>query len=741
MARQFEVGPGIGAARARVTRHARARAWPLKTATALASATAALCGAQTPAAVPAPQAAAPAQAVTITATRVATPAFDVPASIDLVTLSPDTDTRPGINISETLAGVPGLLARDRQNYAQDVQISVRGFGTRSTFGIRGVRLYVDGIPATMPDGQGQISNVDLGSAAAVEVLRGPFSALYGNSSGGVLQVFTEDGAGAPKWTFGAGGGSNGALRYDGKLTGAQGGLDYVVSLSHFGTDGDRDHSAADRDIENVKLGIRLGEGAKLTVVGNAVQLPYAQDALGLSRAELQADPRAADPSATQFNTRKTLSQTQGGLIYDLRVDADNALRAMVYGGHRSTTQFQSIPVASQANPLNPGGEITLGRDYDGTDVRWTTKGTLGPQRWSLVGGLAWDKLREHREGYQNFTGTGSAQVLGVQGALRRDEINDVQDLDPYLQAEWRPTDAWTLNAGVRRSSVRFVSHDEYIVGANPDDSGRASYAATLPVLGVLYALQPGVHLYATAGRGFETPTLNELGYRPNGQTGLNFDLKPARSNSGELGVKTQSDTFGDLTAAVFATRTTNEIVTLSNVGGRSTYQNVASTRRLGLELEWAKQLPNDLSVQAAYTLLDAQYTDAFLSCTTTPCATPATPIASGNRLPGVARNALSAALQWAPPRGWRAGIEARALSRVEVNDVNSDAAASFVTANVSAGYLLPLGAWQLSTYARVDNVTDRRYVGSVIVNEGNGRYFEPAPRRTYFAGITGSVRF
>ena len=695
----------------------------------------ALCAAQPTDAAP------PAQTVTVTATRVAVPAFDIPAAIDRVTLSPDTDSRPGINISETLGGVPGLLARDRQNYAQDVQISVRGFGTRSTFGIRGVRLYVDGIPATMPDGQGQISNVDLGSAAAIEVLRGPFSALYGNSSGGVLQVFTEDGAGRPTWTFGAGAGSDGQLRYDGKLAGAEGALDYVASVSHFETDGYRQHSATRRDIENLKLGLRLDERSKLTIVANAVQLPYAQDALGLAAADVARNRRGVDSSALDFNTRKSLSQTQGGLIYDLRLDGDNALRAMVYGGHRDTEQFQAIPVASELSPLSPGGVIELGRDYDGADLRFTTQGGAASGRWSLVGGLAYDKLREHRYGYQNFIGSSDHPVEGVQGALRRNEINDVQDLDPYLQAEWHPADAWTLDAGVRRSNVRFVSHDEYVTATNPDDSGRAAYAATLPVLGVLYALRPDVHLYATAGRGFETPTLNEIGYRPNGDTGLNFDLRPSRSDNLELGVKTKSDAWGTFDVAVFGTRTRDEIVTLSNSGGRSTYQNVASTRRLGLELEWSRLLPHDLDAHVAYTLLDAQYTDAFLSCTTTPCKSPATPVASGNRLPGVARNALFASLAWAPPRGWRAGIEARALSRVGVNDTNTGAAPSFVVADVSAGYQLPVDAWRWSAFGRIDNVTGRRYIGSVIVNEGNGRYFEPAPGRTFFAGITGSVRF
>jgi iron complex outermembrane receptor protein len=712
----------------------------LRPAAALAGASGALCAAQAPD--PAPTRPMTEQSVTVTATRVATPAFDVPAALTLVTLSPDTESRTGINISDSLTAVPGLLARDRQNYAQDVQISVRGFGARSTFGIRGVRLYVDGIPATMPDGQGQISNVDLGSVAAVEVLRGPFSALYGNSSGGVLQVFTEDGAGAPKVTTSVGGGSNGQQRYQGKVSGAEGPLSYVASVSRFKTDGYRDHSAAQRDIQNLKLGLKLGEASRLTLVGNAVQLPSAQDALGLSRVELQADPRQAAASATTYDTRKSLSQTQAGLIWDWRVDADNALRAVVYAGRRATEQFQSIPVATQlASAKNPGAVIQLGRDYDGTDVRWTTGSHTATQSWSLVGGLAWDKLREHRQGYQNFTGTAPGQVLGVQGALRRDEINDVQDLDPYLQGQWHPTEAWTIDAGVRHSSVRFISHDRYIVGTNLDDSGKVDYAATLPVLGVLYAVRPGVHLYATAGRGFETPTLNELAYRPDNLTGLNFDLKPSRSSNVELGVKARSSAYGDLDVAVFGTRTTNEIVTQTNLGGRSTYQNAAATRRLGLELVWTKQLPADLNAQLTYTLLDAQYIGSFVSCTSTPCANASTTVASGNRIPGVARNALFAALNWAPPRGWRASVEAKALSRVPVNDTNTDAAASYVVGNVSAGYLLPLGQWHFSAFGRLDDVTNRRYVGSVIVNEGNARYFEPAPGRTFFAGINGSYRF
>ena len=679
--------------------------------------------------------------VVVTVTRTEMPAFDVPASIDRVGGEGIRDARMQVNISESLGGVPGLVARDRQNYAQDVQISVRGFGARSTFGIRGVRLYVDGIPATLPDGQGQISNVDLGSADRIEVLRGPFSALYGNSSGGVIQVFTEDGSGPPALGVSVAGGSDGALRFGAKASGASGGLDYVVSASDFRSDGYRDHSAVERRIGNVKLTVAPDDVSKLTLLANSVSLPKAQDPLGLTRAQFAANPRGVDPAAIAYDTRKTVEQTQFGLVYERRIDAVNSLRALIYGGHRGTEQFQAIlaPPASPAqnNPLNPGGVIVLGRAYDGADLRWTAKTRLVDTPLTIVGGLAYDTLAEHRQGFQNFIGA----KTGVQGALRRDEDNDVTSIDPYVQASWRFAEDWTLDAGVRRSVVRFTSTDHYIVGTNPDDSGKVRYAATLPVAGLMFAASDSVHVYATAGRGFETPTLNELAYRPNGATGLNLGLQAATSDSVETGVKTRDAWWGELNVAIFETRTSHEIVTQANSGGRSTFQNAGATRRRGLETSWARELSENLRAQVAYTWLDARYVDPFLTCTATPCAVANVPIASGNRIPGVARSALYASLAWAPALGWRGGIEGRALSRVWVNDLNSDAASGFATASANLGYVARVGAWDLSGFGRVDNVFGRKYAGSVIVNEGNSRFFEPASGRTWTVGTAATLSF
>ena len=655
--------------------------------------------------------------VVVTATRTEAAAFDVPASIDRIGGDGIRDARLQVNISESLGGVPGLLARDRQNYAQDVQISVRGFGARSTFGIRGVRLYVDGIPATLPDGQGQISNVELGSADRIEVLRGPFSALYGNSSGGVIQVFSEEGRGPPTLSTGVAGGSDGTVRIGVKASGASGSLGYMVSASEFSTDGYRDHSAAERRLGNAKLTWKPDPASKLTLIANYLDLPKAQDPLGLSRAQYEADPRGVDPSAITFNTRKTVEQTQLGTIYERSIDDANSVRALVYGGHRNTEQFQSIPVATQGNPLHPGGVISLGRDYTGIDMRWSTKTKLGDAPLGVIAGFAYDTLDENRKGFLNFIGT----TLGVEGALRRDESNHVTSFDQYLQGSLQWTPSWSLNAGVRHSSVR--------------------YGATLPVVGVLFAASESVHLYATAGRGFETPTLNELAYRPSGATGLNLGLQSARSSSVEAGVKARIGKIGEATAAVFETDTHDEIVTQTNVGGRSTFQNAGATRRRGLELSASAELPGDLRAQAAYTLLDARYRDAFQTCAATPCAMPTLTIPAGNRIPGIARSAFYAALAWAPALGWRGGVEGRVLSRVWVNDANSDAAAGFAVAAVNLGYLARFGALEVSGFGRIDNLFGRKYAGSVIVGEGNSRFFEPAPGRTWTAGASGTIRF
>lgn len=665
--------------------------------------------------------------VVVSGTRIGLSPLETPASVDIVEGAAMRRGQPGINLSEGLAGVPGLQIQNRQNYAQDLQLSSRGFGARSTFGVRGVRLYVDGIPATMPDGQGQTSNIDIGSLDRVEVLRGPYSALYGNSSGGVILAYTEDGAvpsaiGASAWA-----GGDHTWRYGAKASGASGGMDYVLDLSRMTTDGYRDHSAARKNLGNAKLGVQLDDASRLTIVANSVDLT-AQDPLGLTYAQFQDAPRSADLAA-QYDTRKTVRQTQGGLVYERHVDGANTLRLMLYYGQRDTTQFQAIPPAAQAAPTQAGGVIDLRRRYGGADLRWTSE--LGPTQrpLTLVGGFSYDTMREARKGYQNYTGDGASRQLGVQGALRRDETNTVYNADPYLQASWRVAPRWTLDAGLRYSTVVFRSRDHYIAPGNGDDSGDARYRRALPVAAVRYQPDARTSLYASYGRGFETPTLNELSYRPGGLPGLNFGLAPALSDNAEAGLKTDL-AGGQLTAAVFRVSTRDEIVSAGSTGGRATFRNAGRTRRDGVELGWSAGFAGHGRAQLAYTWLDARYRDDAGGA-----------IRAGHRIPGIARQSAYAALGWAPPQGWQAGIEGRYLSRLYADDANDAAAPGYVVAALSAGYIKRLGEWELSAYARVDNLFDRRYAGSVIVNESNGRYYEPAPGRSVGMGVGVTYRY
>ncbi|CAB3693408.1 TonB-dependent receptor [Achromobacter pestifer] len=666
--------------------------------------------------------------VVVTGTRLGTSVLETPASVDVVEGAIMRRRQPGINLSEGLAGVPGLQIQNRQNYAQDLQISSRGFGARSTFGVRGVRLYVDGIPATMPDGQGQTSNIDIGSIDRVEVLRGPFSALYGNSSGGVIQVYTEDGAPPPTLSASGWGGSDGTWRYGVKASGGRtDGFDYVLDATRFTTDGYRDHSAARKNLANAKLGLQWDDASRLTIVVNSVDLK-AQDPLGLTYQQFQDDPRAA-PLAEQYNTRKTVRQTQGGVVYERQVDSRNTLRVMAYVGQRDTTQYQAIPPAAQLAPTQAGGVIDLARQYGGADVRWTSEQDLAGRPLTLIGGFSYDSMREDRKGYQNFTGTGADQRLGVQGALRRDETNTVYNADPYVQLSWKVSARWTLDAGLRYSTVSFDSSDHYIVPGNGDDSGDARYRKALPVAALRYAVNPDVSVYASYGRGFETPTLNEISYRPGGQPGLNFGLAPSLSTNLEAGVKARV-AEGLATAAVFHTGTDNEIVSAGSSGGRTTYQNAGRTRRDGVELSWSGDIAAHWRTQVAYTWLNARYADDGAGA-----------IRAGNKIPGIARQAVFASLAWAPPEGWQASVEGRYLSKIYVNDANDQEAPAYFVAALSAGYVKRLGAWELNAYARVDNLFDKRYAGSVIVNESNGRYYEPAAGRSAGLGVGVAYRF
>ncbi len=676
--------------------------------------------------------------VVVIATRVAQSSADLPASIDRVDQAALRAGQLQVNLSESLPTVPGVSAQSRQNYAQDLQISVRGFGARSSFGVRGVRLYSDGIPGTMPDGQGQFSQFDLGSADHIEVLRGPFSALYGNSSGGVIAVFTED---APAG-FGVEGraafGTFDTRRYALKTTGEAGALNYVVDAAHFQTDGYRAHSEAERNNFNAKLRVRLDERSTLTVVGNAIQTPFVQDPLGLTRAQVASDPTQAGIGAVPYDTRKDLAQEQLGLIYDARW-ANDALTVTGYTGHRTTTQFQAIPQAVQQNaPLYPGGVIDLARSFWGLDAHVTDERDIAGTPLQVTLGLSYDDLAEARGGYLNYVGAD----LGVEGALRRDEANRVDDFDQYLQAQWDPDPRWRLVGGVRNSAVQVTSRDHLPTAVEPESGVR--YAAVNPVGGVTFRATQAVNAYASYGRGFETPTLNDLAYRSTDGSlpGLNFALKAARSDNYEVGLKAGNASLR-ANLAGFYINTENELAVLANANGRAVDQNVAATTRRGLELAVDAAWRGGFSARVAYTYIRAVVSQAYFTCVGTPCKQPAAAagalpanyrlVAAGSELPAVPKNALYAGLTWTyAPWGLTTTLEAQNRAKIYTDDRNSDSAAGYWVSNLRAGFEQERAHWRFGEFVSVDNLANRHYVGSVIVNESNSRFFEPAPGRTAY---------
>jgi iron complex outermembrane receptor protein len=659
--------------------------------------------------------------VVVTATRVDQPSLEVPASIDRVYAEELREGRPQVNLSESLGRVPGIVVLNRQNYAQDLQVSSRGFGARAAFGVRGMRMLADGIPASMPDGQGQSATFDLGSASRIEVLRGPFSALYGNASGGVINVLTEDGPPVPTAEAGFHAGSYDTLRGALKFGWQRDKVGYVANFSHFESEGYRDHSAVRRDQLNSKVKLSLSKDTRLTLVGMALHQPDTQDPLGLTAAQAAQNPRQVVQGAIDFNTRKSIDHDQVGVTLDHALSGATRLQATAWGGTRDVEQFLAFQGDTPAT--TSGGVVSLDRKFGGAALRLFSDSSLGGRPLRIATGLEYERMAERRKGFVNNN--------GVAGALRRDEDNVVASTGLYAQGEWRFAERWSAHAGLRTSRVEFETTDNFIVPASPngDDSGAIDFSATPPVAGLVFRVDPQTSLYANYGRGFETPTFVELAYRNVG-TGLNFDLVPARSRHAEAGVKVVRAGLARVNVAVFNIETRDEIVVDVSSGGRTTFRNAGRTERRGLEIGAESLLSGPFEARAAYTWLDAVYADDFGTSD------------AGNQLPGVPKEQFYAEGAWRyAPWGLRVALELLHRSRVPVNDQNSEFAASYAVANAVIGFEQRGAGWRLSEFLRVDNLGDKSYVGSVIVNDGNGRFYEPAPQRNILLGVQASLQF
>jgi iron complex outermembrane receptor protein len=676
--------------------------------------------------------------VVVTGSYSAHDSMDLPAAIDSVNEARLDAGFNKVNVSDPLASVPGIVVLNRQNYAQDLQISSRSFGARSAFGVRGIRLLADGIPATMPDGQGQAATFNLDTAERLEVLRGPLSAVYGNHAGGVIQLFSKDGEGDPTLEGYASGGSFNSWKSGFGLQGKSGNVGYTLDSSHFASDGFRDHSASTRDQSQAKLTLQANPDTRVTILASDFH-QKADDPLGQTWAGYQTRPESVAANALTYNTRKTIDHMQGGLNLEHRI-GQHTLQLTGWLGSRQTVQYQSIPRASQigvANVKHSGGVIDFDRQFSGIGARWLGQFALGSSTLKTTVGMEYEQSVDDRRGYENFIGT---TVFGVKGNLRRKEEDSVTGQSYYAQGEWQ-AGRWVINGGLRHSRVSFRVKDSYL--SNGDDSGNVSYAQTSPNVGVLYKLTRTVNLYASAARGFEAPTLNELFYSSNGGS-FNFNLKAARSTHLETGIKALAGESTQLNLALFQIRTSDELVVDNATGGRTSYKNAGQTLRRGVELALDTQWQQHFSARLAATVMRATYESDFTSSGGT--------IPAGRYLPGVPGATLFGELAWqqAPlslakshrQPGLSAALEVQSARQIYVEDSNTQQAApGYTVFNLRLGATQEMGRWKVREYLRVNNLLDRQYVGSVVVGDSNSRYYEAAPGRNWLLGGSVSYQF
>ena len=645
-----------------------------------------------------------------------------------------------MNLSDVLAQVPGVVALNRNNYAQDIQISIRGFGARSAFGLRGIRLITDGIPATMPDGQGQTSTVSMTSTERMEVLTGPLALLYGNASGGVIQTFTREAGDKPEAQVQLYAGSFGMTRTDWQISQRSGNVGLVADYSTFAIDGYRDNSDTRRQQLNSVITVDAKPDTRIKFIINVFDMPYAKDALGLTATQLATNPALAGTNALSTLTRKTVKQEQVGAVVEHRIDNDLKLQGRIYGGTRSNLQYQSTSVWTG-----------LERKFEGLGLQASGKSTLlNGQRMNWVAGVDIDHAQEQRQGGASTSGEKS-------GALTRNELNEASNRDYFAQANWSLGEKYTLTTGVRQSHVTLKSRDDMTTGV--DGSGSVDYSATSPVVGLTWHAQDNLNLFVNHGKGFETPTMAEAAYTPNGTNALaesfNPNLLASRSKHLEIGSKWLPVAGTRVDAAWFRIDTDNEIVTSYSSGGKTAYANASLTKRDGIEVSVRNQHTPHVRSLMSVSTLNATYGQAFTSTSVSNGIATTTYVAAGNSLPAIPKRQLFGSWQWSekgfapagqkPALGLEASVDLISRSSMWANDANTATAANyglaagFVQINARIRQRYQIGAARVEAFLGIDNLTDKASIGSVIINQSSKQYFEPGLPRNWLLGVQSQI--
>ena len=668
--------------------------------------------------------------VTVTRETARSP-LELPYAISVT--QPDS-LRPGsrqLALDELLLLIPGISVSNRNNPTQDPRVTIRGFGARSAFGVRGVRVLRDGIPLTLPDGQTPVDYIDLESVESIQVIRGAASALYGNASGGVIDLRTGTPPSAPLGgSLRVSGGSHGLKRMHGMAGGTSDPFSYQTIVTRTEIDGFRDYSRQETTHALASATVRRG-ATTWSLQGIGFDMPVAENPGALTAAQFEANPRMAEANTVRTRARKDVRQGQISLAAAHSSPRGDA-SASLYGGARDLY-----------NPL-AFAIIAVDRVSYGASIRATTGPLALPiGRHRLSFGLDAQRQEDDRERFENCN-NGAAPIdplCSLSGSERGDLLQSQRELvtgfGAFLRDEIELNSRLTASVGIRQDLTRFEVEDRFTQGGDPDDSGERTLPAVSPMIGLVARLGALTSLYASVSSSFETPTATEMGNKTDGSAGINPDLDPQRALSYEIGAKGFLLPAISYDGAIFFTQVRDELIPfeIEGGGGRRYFRNAGRTERRGLELGVHGEA-GPVRAGVSYSYADYEFTD--YEVVTGSGATADTTVFDGNRIPGIPVHQAQASLTW---RGTNlhGTVEAIAASRTLVDDANSASAAGYGLVNIRFGGTLALGAMsRVEPVAGVQNLFDRSYVGSVSVNAAPmfGRYYEPAPGRTFYAGLT-----
>ncbi len=647
--------------------------------------------------------------------------LDLPFAVSVQIPDSSRPAQRHLSLDETLLLIPGLTVSNRNNPSQDPRISIRGFGARSAFGVRGIRVLRDGIPLTLPDGQTPVDYMDLESVGRVEVMRGSASSLYGNAGGGVVDLRTSDPLPVPiSGVARLSSGSFGSRRLVAKTSGTSGSFGYQANVARTESKGYRDYSRQGMTNGFARLSLDRSSGSyALEWLG--MNTPVAQNPGALTRAQLELDPRLADPLSIRKSARKAVTQSQIGLTA-FRAGKRVEMEASAYAGTRSLD-----------NPLT-FAIVDVGRATSGGSLRATLPASLLGADHRLTVGAEFQLQNDLRRNFANCNNippltapTASCPEVGVErGVLTLDQREIVSSVGSYLRDELQLGERYILTASVRADAVRFRVEDRLINATNPDDSGRRLLDAVSPMLGILARLSASHSAYANFSSAFETPTATELGNQPSGAAGINRDLKPQRSRTYEVGVKGVGASGLQYNAALFATGVDDELIPfdIPSSGGRRYFRNAGRTSRRGVELGMEGSI-RALDLGAAYTYANYRFTDFTVD----------TAQYAGNQIPGIPRQIVQASATF------RTAIaafvtETLVADRMAVNDANSESAPGYAIFNARMVIRGALGRTGTELTLGAQNLANRRYVSSVSVNAAGGKFYEPGAQRSLYLGVT-----